>query len=126
MRIVRRSMGGGLGGEGVREVDAGGREWWKRLWWWWRRGGGGGGRDLVGEGLREEARVEATIALARESMERCVVREWVEREGVESLLGWRGMGCGGGLERVVFKRAGLAEGLVERLRGEGRVVPDEG
>lgn len=37
---------------------------------WWRREEGGGGKGgLVGEGAREEARDEATMAFARESTE---------------------------------------------------------
>lgn len=61
-RIVWRIPFAGLG---VREGS------WL-LWWWnreclpWRRGGGSGG-GFEGDGARDEAREEATIALARES-----------------------------------------------------------
>lgn len=36
-------------------------------WWWWCVGLGGGAGSLVGEGARVDARLDATIALARES-----------------------------------------------------------
>jgi hypothetical protein len=47
---------------------SGSRLWWKR-WCWPRRGGGGGAREeREGEAAREEARDDATMALARESI----------------------------------------------------------
>jgi hypothetical protein len=65
--VVRRF---GLFGEGVRDMFLG-LEAWNR---WFRRGGGGGARLLLeegcldGEAAREEARDEATMALAREDI----------------------------------------------------------
>lgn len=51
-------------GLGVR--DSSWLGWWNRECLAWRRGGGSGG-GFIGEGARDEAREEATIALARES-----------------------------------------------------------
>ena len=66
---------------------------------WRREEGGGGSGGLVGEGAREEAREEATMAFARESTESWgvyVSDEWV----VIMLVGREGrVGGGGGFDR---------------------------
>jgi hypothetical protein len=60
--------------------------------WGLRRGGGGGGyrefdwSDLDGDAARDEAREDATIALARDST---VFIEWVELEVRRRFWFWR-------------------------------------